>query len=416
MVEREGKPMTTRPAPRRIALACAVVFAVLGTSAVPAGSARGPGGLRQQLLNDVTALASDTAAGRPNNTPQSLAVQQWLISQLTAMGAVGANDAATGDDAFKQAIPLGTNIVGIIPGGALANEYVIVGAHYDHLGVACSHKDATDPTDVVCNGATDNATGVANVLAIGREIARRPNPPKRSVILALWDREEDGLLGSQFYVNNPLRPLAQAAAYVNYDIQGANLLPSLRRTTFAVGSESGGAVLQSIVTRAGSQSALRPHLVSSIFGQGRSDYVNFIGKQVPTVFYSDSTGRCYHTNQDEVRVVDFGKLQLQARMGERVVKQLINGPRPSFVGGTPTATYDDAVAIRAVVHDAEADQSLFTAADQATLLAFREQLDAMVAGGPANFGSDDVGALLAGAASAISLLTTGECDGFVRGR
>ena len=75
-----------------------------------------------------------------------------------------------------------------------------------------------------------------------------------------------------------------------------------------------------------------------------------------------------------------------------------------------------AVAIRAVVHDAESDQSLFTAADQATLLAFREQLDAMVAGGPANFGSDDVGALLAGAASAISLLTTGECDGFVRGR
>src|SRR5205814_313651 len=119
-----------------------------------------------------------------------------------------------------------------------------VGAHYDHLGNGCR---SSDPNDDICNGATDNAAGVANVLSIGREIAQRPGARRRSVILAFWDREEDGLLGSAFYVRNPLVPLAQTVGYVNYDIQGANLLPSLERDTFAIGAETGGARLQSLV-------------------------------------------------------------------------------------------------------------------------------------------------------------------------
>ena len=98
--------------------------------------------------------------------------------------------------------------------------------------------------DTICNGATDNAAGVAATLAIGRAIATQSTPPRRSVILAFWDREEDGLLGSQFYTQNPLVPLAATVGYVNFDIQGANLLPSLRNTTFAVAAETGGARLK----------------------------------------------------------------------------------------------------------------------------------------------------------------------------
>ena len=99
----------------------------------------------------------------------------------------------------------------------------MVGAHYDHLGSSCPTAVAGD---TICNGATDNATGVAATLAIGRAIAAQSKPPRRSVILAFWDREEDGLLGSQFYTQNPLVPLADTVGYVNFDIQGANLLPT----------------------------------------------------------------------------------------------------------------------------------------------------------------------------------------------
>ena len=119
--------------------------------------------------------------------------------------AVGLDTSRAGDDAFKQPFDLGTNILAKIPGGDLANEYVIIGGHYDHLGNNCR---GTDATDTVCNGATDNGTGTAAVLELARKI-KAAGTPRRTVVFALWDREEDGLLGSNFYVQNPIVPIAQ---------------------------------------------------------------------------------------------------------------------------------------------------------------------------------------------------------------
>src|SRR5207253_4202264 len=120
--------------------------------------------------------------------------------------------------------------------------------HYDHLDTRSNADGACStgrpPGGAVCHGATDNAAGVAAVVAIGRALRRLPTPPRRSVVLALWDAEEDGLVGSIYYVNHPAVPLASTVAYVNFDIQGANLLPSLRGTSFAVSAETGGSVLQ----------------------------------------------------------------------------------------------------------------------------------------------------------------------------
>jgi len=417
--------MASRGIHRRHGIVVALVLATAVTAASgAAASGAGPSaralatntnegnGHRSGLEVDVQALASDATQGRDNDTPGSLLAQRYLIGQLKSF-TVGLNTSGSGDDAFKQPIVGGTNIVGLIRGGELPNEYVVVGAHYDHLGSSCR---SAVPSDHICNGATDNAASVAEVLSIGRDIARRPKPPRRSVILAFWDREEDGLLGSRFYVGNPLRPLAQTVAYVNYDIQGANLLPSLQRDTFAIGAETGGPQLQSIVERGSRPGPLRVHSVSSIFGEGRSDYVNFIGADIPTVFFSDSTGPCYHTAQDEIGVVDFRKLEFQAKMGFDVVHALVEGDRVPFSGSTPIATFEDAVAINNVANRAIADISRFDPSQQATLLQFHDNLNAIVARGPANFGAADVGTLLSGAASAVSLLSTGKCDGFLKGR
>jgi Zn-dependent M28 family amino/carboxypeptidase len=124
------------------------------------------------------------------------------------------------------------------------------------------------PGDTICNGATDNAAGVAAVLAIACGIAALPNPPRRSVVLAFWDSEEDELIGSAHYVANPLVPLASTIAYVNFDIQGANLLPSLRNFTFAVGPETGGTPLRALVDPIAAGSALDVRALGFIFGQG----------------------------------------------------------------------------------------------------------------------------------------------------
>jgi Zn-dependent M28 family amino/carboxypeptidase len=286
----------------------------------------------------------------------------------------------------------------------------MVGAHYDHLGHSCP---TSDPSDTICNGATDNAAGDAAVLAIGRAIANDRTPPRRSVILALWDEEEDGLLGSIYYTRHPLIPLARTDAYVNFDIQGANLRPSLRNDTFAVGADSGGLPLQAMVEKAYRASTLDGTLFSAIFGEGRSDYASFLGVQVPTVFFSDSTGPCYHTAQDDIGVVDFNKLDRQIDVALAVTRKLASSSlTPTFVAGTPAATYQDAVALSKLGMQLQADNSLFVAADRAALRKLRSDVRAIVAAGPGAFDEDAIVTLLTDAASAVSILTHGACDGF----
>jgi len=261
------------------------------------------------LQIDVSVLSSDAMQGRDNATVGSTRAQNYLIARLKTF-AIGLNLSRSGDDAFKQPFTDGTNILGLIPGAELANEYVIVGAHYDHLGSSCRTED---PLDTICNGATDNADGMAALLSIGREVAKH-GPPRRSVILALWDREEDLNLGSRFFVEQqPLVPLEQIVAYVNFDGVGRNLLPSLRRMTFAIGAETGGESFTSIVAGAIRPGPLDARQVSAIFGQGRSDYISFLQAGIPAVFLTDATGPCYHTAQDEVGVVNFKNLAFQTR-------------------------------------------------------------------------------------------------------
>lgn len=371
------------------------------TARVPAPSGFHP--------SDVAFLADDALGGRQNDTPGSVAAQEFLIDELQAMGAVGLDAGQSGRDAFKQPFTLGTNILGVIPGHD-PTSFVMVGAHYDHLGTSCP---TFTPGDTICNGATDNAAGVAATLAIGRAIASQPVPPLRSVILALWDREEDGLLGSAYYVAHPLVPLSGTIGYVNFDIQGANLLPSLRDFSAAVGAETGGAVLQGFVADAVAAVGLGTRQLSSIFGQGRSDYVNLIGAGVPTVFFSDSTGGCYHTTGDEIGVVDFGKLERQSEIGLAVTRALVETTTPPAITSGPAATYADAVVIDDVLTQGLADLALFSPADQATLLSIQSDIGAIVAAGPGAFGGASATTLLVDTASLVGLLTNQPCDGFL---
>ena len=381
-------------------------------ASAPAQCAELPNGFR---ANDVVVLADDALMGRNNNTPGSVTAQNYLIGELQAIGAAGLDSGQSGTDAYKQPYVLsgqtGTNILGIIPGSALPNEYVVVGAHYDHLATCRT----LEVGDTVCNGATDNAAGVAAVLGVARGIAALPTPPRRSVIIAFWDTEEDGLLGSQYYTNHPLVPLANTVGYINFDIQGANLLPSLRDYTFAVGAETGTG-LGTIVSQAASNVGLGgERQLSWIFGQARSDYVNFTNKNVPTVFYSDSTGPCYHSNQDEVAVVDFGKLETQMRRAYDVAIELANTTSPPvFVTpGTPLATYGDAVVLDEVLTSGLADLALFAPVDQTALSNAQAAVHTIVLDGAGNFDSTDVSTLLSNTVTIIDVLTRTACSGFL---
>jgi hypothetical protein len=365
-------------------------------------------------MNDLLELTDDALQGRNNNTAGSITAQQMLIRELNEMGASGLNGSETGDDAFKQPFvqdgSTGVNILGVIPGSELPNEYVMIGAHYDHVG-GCRDLE---PGDTVCNGATDNAAGVVAALAIGRAIAALPTAPRRSVVLAFWDAEEDGLLGSEYYVNNPLVPLASTVTYINYDIQGANLLPSVRNFTFAVGSET-GTNLPTFVEQAATDSGitLDMRLLSYTFGQFRSDYFNFGSANVPTVFYSDSTGPCYHTDQDEVSVVDVPKLNQQTRNGYELTRALADTTTPPAFASPNFVIYADAVIIDEVVTTGLADLMLFSPADQMTLNDIQATIHGLVLDGEANFTGGDPGTVALRTIDVVDLLTRTACSGFL---
>lgn len=360
---------------------------------------------------NVDILTDDSLNGRDNNTAGSIAAQDYLIALLSGSGAQGLLGGGQGNADFKQAFTSGTNILALIPGTDLADEYVMVGAHYDHLSGCTPHQ----PGATVCNGATDNAAGVAAVLEIASKIKNGDVPaPRRSIVLAFWDREEDGLLGSNFYVANPLVPLSATVAYINFDIQGSNLLPSLRGSSFALGAETGGAGFANAVQAAIDTQPLNTQLLSSIFGQNRSDYINLINAGVPTVFFSDSTGPCYHTTGDDISVVDFQKLYQQINIASKLTTELASGTlTPVFNGGAPLATYSDAVALEAVLNLGLADLGRFSPADQATFQSAAAAVTTIVAAGSGSFGAGDINILLGNAVTLVSLLTNGECDGFL---
>ncbi|MGH7894792.1 MAG: M28 family metallopeptidase [Candidatus Binatia bacterium] len=391
----------------------ALVLLAAATSVAPALERGDVAVAGRGLRSIVHRLTTDRLKGRDNDTPESEVAQAALIRRLRSLGR-GLDATQRGSDAFRQrftAGPItGTNLLAVMRGRELPDEYVIVGAHYDHLGTrsvetgACSSRGT--PGGAVCNGATDNAAGVAAVLAVGRALKRLPTPPRRSIVLALWDAEEDGLAGSLHYVNAPLVPLARTKAYVNFDILGSDLLPSLASTSFAVGGETGGATLQTIVADAVAAERLGTLPVSFIFGQLRSDYASFGSKQIPTVFFSDSTNGCYHTTGDDLAVVDWKKLQAQSRIAFRTVVALAESASPPSYApaGGVLATFADAQSLRQVFTTAESDLPLFPSDDQQVLTGIRAAIDAIVQAGPDTFDDADVRTLLAVALDGVAAI------------
>lgn len=367
-----------------------------GATDGPVGTTR-PTGMDVRTI--VETLASDEFAGRDNLADGSIKSQAFLVAELAAF-------AEPLTDEFLQQYELGANIVGVIPGGDLADEYVMLGAHYDHLGRECR---GVSPLDDICNGATDNATGVAVAIEVARSIAAQ-GTPRRSVIVALWDGEEDGLVGSAEFVNDPRTPLSQIVAYLNFDIQGANLLPALANTTFMIGAETGGPSLLGAALDATAASTLDTESFSIVFGQGRSDHAVFAGVGVPSVFFTDANTGCYHTVKDDIDAVDFGKLDQQIATATALAITLAaTDTPPVFNGSAPVSVHGDAAALLDVVRAAEPELGLL--GQEAALAAgiFRDDLVRIVDAGPTAYDDAAIGIVLGGAAALVDGFASTEC-------
>src|SRR5262249_45517286 len=113
------------------------------------------------------------------------------------------------------------NILAVVEGSdpQLRDEYVLIGAHYDHVGYG-NARNSYGPFGMIHNGADDNASGVAGMLEVARAVAQLASRPKRSILFAFWDGEEKGLLGSQYWVEHPTVPLKSVTLAINADMIG----------------------------------------------------------------------------------------------------------------------------------------------------------------------------------------------------
>ena len=193
------------------------------------------------------------------------------------------------------------NVAALLPGSDpnLADEVLIIGAHYDHLGLGGEGSLDPDAFGVVHNGADDNASGTAGLIEIARRLAESDRRPARSVLFLAFTAEEKGLWGSSHYVRNPLLPIAQTVAMLNLDMIGR-----LEGRTLVV-EGVGTAEEWTDVLRAANQAMTRPlSIATSPDGFGPSDHSSFYGEGLPVLHFFSNTHVDYHRPSDDWEKVD----------------------------------------------------------------------------------------------------------------
>lgn len=188
--------------------------------------------------------------------------------------------------AFTNKITRSTtgNVYGVLRGSdpQLADEYVIYSAHHDHLGIGA--PDATG--DKIYNGAMDNASGVAMLLAMGKAFKAMPTPPKRSIMLLFVAAEEQGLLGSQYFAAHPTIPAGKIAANINFD--SGNIWGKTRDVTYiGKGKSSLDAVVEAVA--ATQDRVVKGDQFPDRGSFYRSDQFNFAKIGVPALYVGGGT-------------------------------------------------------------------------------------------------------------------------------
>src|SRR5262245_19549154 len=166
----------------------------------------------------VAELASDAYQGREAGTPGADKAADYIAGKLKEWKVAPAGVRGMYFQPFEADGKGTRNVLAVLPGthASLKNEYVLIGAHYDHIGITAGGEDTLN------NGADDNASGTAVVLEIARALAAQKERPARSILFAWWSGEEKGLLGSKWFVDHPTVNLRNVVACLNLDMVGRN--------------------------------------------------------------------------------------------------------------------------------------------------------------------------------------------------
>ena len=253
------------------------------------------------------------------------------------------------------------NVVGILPGSdpRLKDETIVIGAHYDHLGHGGAGSLAPREGEIH-HGADDNASGVAGMLELARIFSAQQPRPKRTLVFIAFSGEEEGLLGSNYYVNHPLVPLANTVAMINMDMIGR-----LQEKKLIVGGVGTAQGWRDLVTRGNlddqpialaqvgnpnrtpgkvtpvvgangqmTSAIIHPQrfaLTLNEDGFGPSDHSSFYAKQIPVLFFWTGTHDDYHKPSDTAEKINYeGEAQILKLVAHIIRETARNDQRPAF--------------------------------------------------------------------------------------
>jgi len=284
-----------------------------------------------------------TAWGMPAGTPCIFAKADVARALLEAAGREFDTVQKTIDETGKpQSFPISevrmdlsvrqrpvrsANILGLLPGSdpKLGKQFIIVGAHYDHLGT--DGFGAMDPNakEKLWNGADDNASGTAGLIELAEHFALTEPRPKRSLLFIAFTGEEMGVLGSRHYVGNPLLPHERCVLMLNMDMIGR-----LRENRLHIGGVGTSPVFDGIITRA--NEGIDLDIVRGRGGMAPSDNMVFFRKRLSTLFFNTGLHRDLHRVTDDWEKQNFEGAAKTLAVAMRVIRAVGDLPeRPTFV-------------------------------------------------------------------------------------
>lgn len=245
------------------------------------------------LLQDIEKLSADDMDGRGIGTPGIEKARSFLLERFARTGLRSFDGGYLRRFEYKGKMA-GANIVGYIPGSRQPNKYIVVTAHYDHLGV----RDGK-----IYNGADDNASGAAALLTLAGYFAK--NRPGNSIIFAAFDGEEENLLGSKDFVEEPPVYLASIAVNVNLDM----ISRSAKNELYAIGTRHYPVLKPYLeqVAQGASIKLLFGHDGSRGGGEDwtkQSDHYAFHKRHIPFVYFGVEDHEDYHKPSDDFANID----------------------------------------------------------------------------------------------------------------
>ncbi len=252
-------------------------------------------------------------------------IEAQIDKDLKPRSAVLTGWSAKGTTAVEQVKAKVKNVVGVLEGtGPLADETIVIGAHYDHIGMGGLGSLASGSKEVH-NGADDNASGTVSLVELARRLARRKEKLPRRLVFIAFTAEESGLIGSARYVRKPVFPLENTIAMFNMDMVGR--LRDDKLTVFGMGTATRWKHMIEDLSK--------DHLFKLTMkpgGFGPSDHSSFYGKQVPVLHFFTGTHSDYHRPGDDWQKINVeGMIRIIDVIEQVIVTTAQTKERPNYV-------------------------------------------------------------------------------------